>query len=117
MEDDRSIQTLYKKFLDLYDFNVVGTASNGEEAVQKFISFNKKPDIILMDHRMPVKDGIQATREILSIDSSINIIFASADKTIKDEAQKLGIIGFLEKPFSLEVLIDYIKNLVTKKPV
>ncbi|MFO7797850.1 MAG: response regulator [Promethearchaeati archaeon] len=117
MEDDRSIQTLYKKFLDLYGFNVAGTASNGEEAVQKFRSFIKKPDIILMDHRMPVKDGIEATKEILSIDSSINIIFASADKTIMDEAQKLGIISFLEKPFSLEILIDCIKNLGTQKSV
>jgi len=116
VEDDKSIQTLYKKFLDLYGFQVTGTASNGEEAVQRFKSFEKKPDIILMDHRMPVKDGLEATKEILSIDENTNIIFASADKTIKDEAKKLGILGFLEKPFSLEVLIDYIKNTAKQKP-
>lgn len=117
VEDDKSIQSLYKKFLDLYGFQVAGTANNGEEAIQKFKSFEKKPDIILMDHRMPVKDGLEATKEILSIDKSTNIIFASADKTIKDEAKKLGILGFLEKPFSLEVLIDYIKNTANQKPM
>jgi FixJ family two-component response regulator len=70
-----------------------------------------------MDHRMPVKDGLKATKEILSIEKKANIIFASADKTIKQEALKLGILGFLEKPFSLEVLIDYIKNMATHKPI
>ncbi|TXT65042.1 MAG: Chemotaxis protein CheY [Promethearchaeota archaeon] len=117
VEDDKSIQTLYKKFLDLYGFEVAGTASNGEEAVQKFKAFERKPDIILMDHRMPVKDGLKATKEILSIEQNANIIFASADKTVKQEALKLGILGFLEKPFSLEVLIEYIKNMATHKHI
>lgn len=117
VEDDKSIQTLYHKFLDLYGFHVAGTASNGEEAVRKFKSFEKKPDLILMDHRMPVKDGLEATKEILSIKRNANIIFASADKTVRKEAEKLGIIGFLEKPFSLEVLMEYIKNMATQKTI
>ena len=67
-----------------------------------------------MDHRMPLKDGLAATKEILKIDKKSNIIFASADKTIKNEALSVGITGFLEKPFSLEVLIDYINKAILK---
>ncbi|MBD3197911.1 MAG: response regulator [Candidatus Lokiarchaeota archaeon] len=115
VEDDKSIQTLYKKFLNLYGFDVIDTASNGEEAVEKFKNFEIKPDIILMDHRMPVKDGIQATREILELKKNCNIIFASADKTIKEQALSMGILGFLEKPFSLEKLISQIKRSIPQE--
>ncbi|TFF87775.1 MAG: response regulator [Promethearchaeota archaeon] len=114
VEDDKSIQILYKKFLDLYGFHVVGTASNGEEAVEMYKKFSPKPDIILMDHRMPIKDGLEATKEIMNLNNKNNktsIIFASADKSIKDKALRLGIGGFLDKPFSLEKLIDQIKKM------
>jgi two-component system chemotaxis response regulator CheY len=114
VEDDKSIQILYKKFLDLYGFHVVGTASNGEEAVEMYKNFSHKPDIILMDHRMPIKDGLEATKEIMNLNNNCIktvIIFASADKSVKDEALKLGIGSFLDKPFSLEKLIDQIKKM------
>ncbi|MBY9005343.1 MAG: response regulator [Candidatus Lokiarchaeota archaeon] len=114
VEDDKSIQTLYKKYLKLYGYNVLDTANNGEEAIEKFKLFNKKPDIILMDHRMPLKDGLTATKEILELDTKSNIIFASADKKIKNEALSMGITGFLEKPFSLEILIEYINKVIPK---
>lgn len=103
--------------LNLYGFNVIGTANNGLEAVLMFKSFNHKPDIILMDHRMPVKDGIEATKEILEIDKNVNIIFASADKSVKEKALSMGIIGFLSKPFSLEKLVNRIKGVLSKKLV
>ncbi|MEJ2249693.1 MAG: response regulator [Candidatus Lokiarchaeota archaeon] len=111
VEDDKSIQILYKKFLDLYGFRIIGTASNGEEAVEMYKNFSEKPDIILMDHRMPVKDGLEATREIMKLNEKSRIIFASADKSIKKEAFDIGIGGFLDKPFSLEKLIEKIKQL------
>lgn len=113
VEDDKSIQTLYKKFLNLHGFEVIGTANNGEEAVSKFKNFSRKPDIILMDHRMPVKDGIEATKEILKLNNKVNVLFASADKTIKEEALSLGIIGFLDKPFSLDKLVNKIKRTLS----
>ncbi len=117
VEDDKSIQLLYKKFLNLHGFEVMGTANNGEEAVEKFKNFSKKPDIILMDHRMPVKDGLEATQEILSLNQNVNVIFASADKTIKKDALSLGIIGFLDKPFSLDKLVNKIKKSLSTAKV
>ena len=114
VEDDISIQNLYIKYLKLFGFEVIDSANNGEEAIKKFKLFKNKPDLILMDHRMPVKDGIETTKELLKMDNNIKIIFASADKTIKKQALSLGIIGFLEKPFSLKELVEYIKNLSNK---
>lgn len=117
MEDDIAIQTLYKKLLNLYGFDIVGTANNGAEAVSMFKLFNHKPDVILMDHRMPVKDGIEATKEIFDIDHNVKVIFASADMSVKEKALSMGIVGFLSKPFSLEKLVKKIEGIISKEAV
>jgi len=111
VEDDKSIQMLYQKILKLVGFTVIGIANNGDEAVSMFKAFNDKPEIIIMDHRMPVKNGIEATKEILLIDNTVKIIFASADKSVRDEALAIGSVGFIDKPFSLDRLVKKIKEV------
>ena len=85
-------------------------ANNGEEAISKCQTFNPKPDLIIMDHRMPIKNGLEATKEILKLDKSARIIFASADKSIKSEALSTGALMFKEKPFSISDLLDSIEK-------
>ncbi len=108
VDDDTDILLLYQKMLEHIGFEVVGTANNGEEAVQLFKSFQRKPDIILMDHRMPKKNGIETTKEILTINNHSKIIFTSADSSIEKEALSVGALSFLKKPFSLESLKENI---------
>ncbi|MFW9988849.1 MAG: response regulator, partial [Candidatus Odinarchaeota archaeon] len=52
----------------------------------------------------PKKNGIEATKEILSINNHTKIIFTSADRSIEKEALSIGAISFKEKPFSIEKL-------------
>jgi two-component system chemotaxis response regulator CheY len=112
VEDDHSLRLLYEKALSLKGYNVIGSAKDGEEAVKLYKDFKNKPDIILMDHRMPIKNGIEATKEILANSCEIKpkIIFASADKTIKETALSIGAISFKDKPFTLEKLFNNIKK-------
>ncbi|MFX1329870.1 MAG: response regulator transcription factor, partial [Promethearchaeota archaeon] len=84
-EDDRDLQRLYELLLNMAGFRVLGIANNGEEAIKMFKNFAEKPDIIFLDYRMPIKNRIQALKEILHIDHNSKIVFASADKTIKKE--------------------------------
>jgi YesN/AraC family two-component response regulator len=95
----------------LSGFDIIGEAKNGEEAVSLFSTFPKKPDIILMDHRMPIKNGIEATKQILKMCNKSTIIFTSADNSIKEEALSIGAKSFLDKPFSIKELIDEIKKV------
>ena len=111
VEDNKDIQVIIKNLLELLGFEVRGIASNGKEAVEMFKLFKNKPDIILMDYRMPEKDGLQATREILQIDPDTKIIFASADTTVKEESPVLGVVDFLEKSFSSQSLLNYINKI------
>lgn len=112
VEDDPSLQLLYEKILSYYGYQISGIAKNGEEAIQMFNSFQYKPDIILMDHRLPIKDGLQASIEILQMGGGTKILFASADKTIKDRVLSIGMTSFIEKPFDLNDLIKKIKELL-----
>ena len=84
---------------------MAGIAEDGEEAVKMFKSFRIKPKVILMDHRMPEKNGIKTSEEILSLDKKVKIIFVSADSSIKEEALSIGAFSFWEKPFTIEQLI------------
>ncbi len=64
-----------------------------------------------MDHRMPIKNGIEAAKEILKLSPDIKIIFASADKSIRDTLKSMGIEHFFLKPFDIEVFVNYIIKL------
>ena len=88
------------------------SANNGEKAVNMFKSFSEKPNIILMDHRMPIKNGIDAAKEILTIDNNAKIVFVSADISVKNKALSIGAIKFIKKPFSQEYLIKSIKTIL-----
>ena len=93
----------------------MGVASDGEEAVQKYKRMKDKPVIIIMDQRMPVRDGVSATQEILKMDPSATIFFGSADLHIEKEAIAAGAKGFLLKPFRIEELLCAIREAVTTK--
>ena len=117
MEDDFSLQRLYEIMLKSARFEVIGKANNGEEAIKMYQDFPIKPDVILMDHRMPIKNGIETTKAILIINNHAKIIFASADRSVKDSALTSGAISFLEKPFGCEELINEIKKAVDQVTV
>ncbi len=104
VEDEETLHVLYIMMLDLMHIQIVGTAKNGAEAVERYKSLKEKPEIILMDYRMPIKNGIEATKDLKAIDSNSKILFASADSAIEHEAMSVGAIGFLLKPFGFEDL-------------
>ena len=98
-------------------YDVVGIASNGDEAVKMYKDFTEKPDIIILDYRMPIKNGIDALKEILQIDKESKVIFASADRTIKQEVYSCGALGFLNKPFSQKKLINTVNKCLNNTEI
>lgn len=112
VDDDQSLQRLYTLILREAGFEIVDTALNGKVAVEKYNNFKVKPDIILMDHRMPIKNGLDAMIEILSFNNHEKIIFASADITVKEKALSLGAYAFLDKPFNMETLLSTIQKVI-----
>lgn len=90
---------------------LVGEAVNGEDAVQKAIA--QRPDVILMDLVMPVKDGLEAISEIKSIEPNIAILvltsFSEEDKVFP--AIRAGALGYLLKDSSPQQLLQAIYDV------
>ena len=87
-------------------------AHNGIEAVT--INEDEKPDLILMDIRMPEMNGLDATRIIKEIDHNTPVIALSAyafEENIR-EAKEAGCDEFMAKPFRVENLIDVVKKYI-----
>jgi len=115
VDDEKFIVDLYGDILEANGHTVIGVASDGEEAVQKYKGMKEKPVVIIMDQRMPVKDGVSATQEILKMDPEATIFFGSADLHIEKEALAAGAKGFLLKPFRIEELLAAIQEAVGSK--
>ncbi len=116
VDDEPYIQALYGDILSRAGHDVVDTAYNGEEALLKYELLDPPPDLVLMDHRMPIKNGLDATREIRELDPDARVLFVSADQTVRDKVQAAGAVGFIEKPFNIVKLLETIATLVGTPP-
>jgi DNA-binding NarL/FixJ family response regulator len=92
------------------DFAVVGTAADGEEAVR--LCRDEKPQVVLMDVRMPVMDGIEATRQVTENGAKaprvIMLTTFDLDEYVYD-ALGAGASGFLLKDVTAESLFDAVR--------
>jgi len=110
VDDDKDIVTLFEEVLRWEGHEIIAKAFNGQQAIEFFKSAENPPDIILMDHRMPIKDGLSATEEILIENSNVKVVFVSADFAVKETALKIGATYFLEKPIDFSKLLIAIKK-------
>jgi two-component system chemotaxis response regulator CheY len=111
VDDEENLHGIYKALFELRGHKVIGSAFDGDEAVQLFLQLNPKPDVIIMDHRMPRMDGISATKMIHEICEESKIVFVSADETVRDEALEAGADMFQVKPVRAHELFEIIAKL------
>ncbi len=111
VDDETPIQELYEAVLGLAGCELAGQAFDGERAIALFEATVPRPDLIIMDYRMPVLDGLAATRAILAMDRGAKVIFISADGSVEKEAREVGAIAFLAKPFALAEFIALLKRV------
>lgn len=100
-----------KNLLTLNGIQVAGTARNGREAFDKAMQL--RPDIVLMDIRMPGCDGVTATRMIKAEQSEIKIIMltTSAEEPDLIEAIRSGANGYLLKSLEAKPFLTYLEGV------
>ena len=93
------------------DFEVVGLAGNGVEAVKTAQSL--RPEVIVMDVMMPLMDGVEACREIMELlpDTKVLMFTASTVEDAMVEAVAAGATGYLQKHSGPEELADAIREV------
>jgi two-component system response regulator AlgR len=108
--DDEKLarQRLVRMINKLENYRVVGEAHNGKEALRQ--AEELKPDVVLLDIRMPDMDGMEAARHIMQLDTPPAIIFCTAFQEHALEAFHTRAVGYLLKPVKADQLQDALAN-------
>jgi DNA-binding NtrC family response regulator len=139
-EDDASIAEAYKDALETRNHEIIVT-ENGEECLRKYQTeiqriqrslireqkqksnrydvhnrrkFSAPFDVVILDYKMPKKDGLQVAKEIFELNPSQRVIFASAfvQDTLVDSVKYLKrVVELMQKPIGLQQLIDTVEDI------
>ncbi len=107
-DDESIVRTDLKEMLTSLGYLVVGDVGDGKSAVN--LARELKPDIVLMDIKMPDLDGIQAAK-ILTEEriAPVVLLTAYSQKELVDRAKEAGVVGYLVKPFRESDLLPAIE--------
>lgn len=108
VEDESIVRLDMKMMLTDAGFNVIGEAENGEKAIE--LVYKTKPDLIIMDIKMPKLNGLKAS-EIITKNFNIPILILTAysQQDYIEKAKQLNIVGYLVKPVSEANLIPAVE--------
>ena len=110
VDDALFLRKILRDILTRNGFNVIGEATDGQDAVEKYIEL--RPDIVTMDITMPRLNGIDAMKQILQKHPEAKVIMCSAmgREDFQKEALDAGAVDFITKPFVEENIVDTIKQ-------
>lgn len=109
VDDEPITQMDLSDMLTEQGFQVLGCAGDGFDAVE--LCRKNRPDVVLMDVRMPVFDGIGAAETIVKEDlaQSVILITAFSDRELVERANQIGVTGYLVKPIDERLLLPTIE--------
>lgn len=113
VDDEPIIRMDIREILE-NDYHVVAEGKNGEEAVE--LAHRHKPDLMIMDVKMPGLNGIKATNIIRKFsDCSVLLLTAYSHKELVQEAREAGVTAYLVKPVSEEDLIPAVEIALSQR--
>ncbi len=116
VDDQDLVRQGLRLILELAGLEVVGEARDGAEAVREAAEL--APDVVLMDLRMPVMDGVEATRLITARQPArvLALTTFDVDEHVVD-ALRAGAVGFLLKDVTADALVDAVRRAAAGEPV
>jgi DNA-binding NarL/FixJ family response regulator len=114
-DDHRMLREGLRRSLTDEGFDVVGEASDGEEAVR--LAAQLQPDVILMDVTMPSVNGVEATRRIHQAQPAIAVVMLTmhADQSVIADALRAGASGYLVKDCSTEEIAEAVRQAANEE--
>jgi YesN/AraC family two-component response regulator len=115
VDDDHMMREMLKLILHSDDYQVIGEAANGKNAIA--LCASHKPGLVLLDINMPEMDGLQALEEIRKISPATVVIMVSAEATMDrvSGAIKKGAAGFVVKPLNAASVLNKIESCCNKR--
>ncbi|KAB2492314.1 response regulator transcription factor [Priestia endophytica] len=115
-EDQRMLLGALGSLLSLEDdMEIVGKASNGEEAVS--LAHKQQPDVCIMDIEMPIKTGLEAAEELKESNCKVIILTTFARSGYFQRALKAGVSGYLLKDSPSEELASSIRSIMSGRRI
>jgi two-component system, response regulator PdtaR len=112
-EDEALIRLDLKEMLEEEDYEVVGEAGDGETAVKLAVS--QRPDLVILDVKMPVLDGLSAAEQIAEQRiAPVVILTAFSQRDLVERARDAGAMAYLVKPFTKADLVPAIEMAVSR---
>jgi AmiR/NasT family two-component response regulator len=112
-EDEALIRLDLKETLDELGYDVVGEAGDGEQAVA--LARELRPDLVILDVKMPVLDGISAAQRIVAAGiAPVVILTAFSQRDLVERARDAGAMAYLVKPFSSTDLMPAIEMAMSR---
>lgn len=113
VEDETLIRIDIIETLKEEGFEVVGEADNGEKAIE--LANELKPDLVLMDVKMPILDGISAAEKIIeSRIAPVVLLTAFSQRELVERAKEAGAMAYLVKPFTPADLVPAIEIAISR---
>ncbi len=109
-DDLAFIKIVLRDILEKSGFRVVGEASNGDEAIARYL--DTRPDVVLMDITMPGMDGLTALKKIRELDPGARVIMCSAigQQRLIIQAIEMGAKDYIVKPFQPQRVVSALKK-------
>ena len=112
-EDEALIRLDLKEMLEEEGFVVVGEAGDGQTAVD--LASDLKPDLVILDVKMPVLDGLSAAEQIVAARvAPVVILTAFSQRDLVERAREAGAMAYLVKPFQKKDLVPTIEMAVSR---
>ena len=112
-EDEALIRLDLKEMLEEEGYSVVGEAADGEAAVN--LAVKERPDLVILDVKMPVLDGISAAEQIAAEHiAAVVILTAFSQRELVERARDAGAMAYLVKPFTKADLVPAIEIAVSR---
>ncbi len=112
-EDEAIVRLDLKEVLESAGYDVVGETGRGDEAVN--LVEEHRPDLAVLDIKMPGMDGLRAAREITSRHQvAVLLLTAFSQRDLIEEARDSGVSAYLIKPFRSQELLPAIENVLAK---
>jgi two-component system, response regulator PdtaR len=112
-EDEALIRLDLKEMLEEEDYEVVGEAGDGETAIKLAVS--QRPDLVILDVKMPVLDGLSAAEQIAEQRiAPVVILTAFSQRDLVERARDAGAMAYLVKPFTKADLVPAIEMAASR---
>jgi response regulator NasT len=110
-EDEALIRMDLVEMLQEAGYLVCAEATNGEEAIA--LAAEHKPDLCILDVKMPILDGISAAEKIISI-APVLMLTAFSQRELVERARDAGVMAYVVKPFSISDLVPAIEIAMSR---